>query len=67
MNLPSERPLAVVNCGELVTLSGPQRPRIRDEMKELSILRNAAMLVRRRHNRTDGFADGNRIRPYVRL
>jgi imidazolonepropionase len=46
MNLPSDRPLAVVNCGELVTLAGPPRPRIRGEMKELSILRNAAMLVR---------------------
>lgn len=38
--------LAVLNCGELVTLAGPARPRIRDEMKELSILRGAAMLVR---------------------
>jgi imidazolonepropionase len=46
MNLPSDRPLAVINCGELVTLAGPPRARIRDEMKELSILRNAAMLVR---------------------
>jgi imidazolonepropionase len=46
MNLPSDRPLAVINCGELVTLAGPPRPRIRGEMKELSILRGAAMLVR---------------------
>ena len=40
------RPAAVLNCGELVTLSGPARPRIRDEMKDLSILRGAAMLIR---------------------
>src|SRR6202012_3135255 len=46
MNLPSDQPLAVINCGELVTLAGPPRPRIRGEMKELSILRGAAMLVR---------------------
>jgi imidazolonepropionase len=37
---------AVVNCGELVTLAGPARPRIRQELKELSIIRNGAMLVR---------------------
>src|ERR1700744_3532868 len=46
MNLPSDQPLAVINCGELVTLAGPPRPRIRGEMKELSILRGAAMTVR---------------------
>ena len=40
------KPLAIVNCGEIVTLAGPPRPRIRDEMKELSILGSSAMLVR---------------------
>ncbi len=39
-------PLAVVNCGEIVTVAGPARPRIRDEMKNLSIVRGGAMLVR---------------------
>jgi imidazolonepropionase len=38
--------LAVRNCGELVTLAGPARPRIRDEMKELAIVRGGAMLIR---------------------
>ena len=38
--------LAVLGCGQLVTLAGPKRPRIRDEMKELSILRDGAMLIR---------------------
>jgi imidazolonepropionase len=40
------RPLAVVNCGQLVTLAGPARPRVREEMKELGIVANGTMLVR---------------------
>ncbi len=40
------RSLAVLNCGELVTMAGPARPRVRDELKELSIIKNGAMLVR---------------------
>jgi imidazolonepropionase len=43
---PNSNLLAVVHCGELVTLAGPARPRIRDEMKELSIIRDGAMLIR---------------------
>lgn len=39
-------PLAVIDCGEIVTLAGPARPRIRDEMKDLAIVRDGAMLVR---------------------
>lgn len=46
MNSSTSRPQAVINCGELVTLAGPRRPRIRDEMKELSIVRAGAMLIR---------------------
>jgi imidazolonepropionase len=38
--------LAILDCGELVTLTGPARPRIRDEMRELCIVRGGAMLVR---------------------
>ena len=37
--------LAVVGCGELVTLRGPARPRRGPEMSELSILRGGAMLI----------------------
>lgn len=37
---------AVVNCGELVTLAGPARPRVGAEMRELGIVRDAAMLIR---------------------
>jgi len=38
--------LAVVNCGQLVTLQGPARPRIRQELRKLSIIENGAMLIR---------------------
>ena len=38
--------LAVIGCGELITLTGPARPRIRGELKELSLIRNGAILVR---------------------
>ena len=40
------QPLAVINCGELVTLAGPARPRIRGELRELCIIRSGAMLIR---------------------
>jgi imidazolonepropionase len=38
--------LAVVNCGQLLTLAGPARPRVRHELRELSIIEHGAMLVR---------------------
>lgn len=38
--------LAIINCSQLVTLAGPQRPRTGLELRELSILNNGAMLVR---------------------
>jgi len=37
---------AVINCGQLVTLAGPPRPRIRDELKNLAIVPNGAMMIR---------------------
>lgn len=37
--------LAVVNCSQVVTLSGPARPRVGPEMRELSIIPKGAMLV----------------------
>jgi imidazolonepropionase len=39
-------PFALVNCGQLVTMQGPSRPRVRDEMKDLGIVPNGTMLVR---------------------
>jgi imidazolonepropionase len=37
--------LAVVNCGELVTLAGPARARTGRELRELGIKKDAALLV----------------------
>lgn len=39
------RPLAVVNIGQLVTLSGPARPRVGSELRELGLIPNAALLI----------------------
>jgi imidazolonepropionase len=41
--LPSS--LAVVNCSQVVTLSGPARPRVGPEMRHLSIISGGAMFV----------------------
>ena len=38
--------LAVVNCRQLVTLSGPRRPRSGAEMRELAIITGGAMRIR---------------------
>jgi imidazolonepropionase len=46
MNSSVSKPLAVVNCGELITLAGPRRARVRDEMRDLSIVSSGAMLIR---------------------
>ncbi len=37
--------LAVVNCSQMVTLSGPARPRVGPEMREMSIISDGALLV----------------------
>jgi imidazolonepropionase len=37
--------LAIVNIGQLVTLAGPARPRVGSEMRELGLIRDAALLV----------------------
>lgn len=37
--------LAIINCSQLVTLAGPQRPRVHEELRELSIIEDGAMLV----------------------
>lgn len=38
--------LAIINCGQLVTLAGPARPRVGTELHELSIINDGALLVR---------------------
>jgi imidazolonepropionase len=37
--------LAIVNIGQLVTLAGPARPRVGNELRELGIVENAALLI----------------------
>ncbi len=38
--------LAVINCSQLVTLSGPARPRVGPELRELTIVADGALLIR---------------------
>ena len=40
------RDLAIVNTSQIVTLAGPQRPRVGAELRELAIVPQGAMLVR---------------------
>ena len=37
--------LAIMNIGQLVTLAGPARPRVGEEMRELGLVRDGAMLI----------------------
>jgi imidazolonepropionase len=37
--------LAIVNIGQLVTLAGPVRPRVGDELRQLGVIENAALLI----------------------
>ncbi len=37
--------LAIVNIGQLVTLAGPDRPRVGPELRELGLIGNAALLI----------------------
>jgi imidazolonepropionase len=37
--------LAIVNIGQLVTLAGPARPRIGNELRELAIIEDAALII----------------------
>lgn len=43
-----QKPLLVVNCGQLLTLRGPRRPRVGAEMAELGMIRKGALLIRGR-------------------
>lgn len=44
--MSSSRSLAVVKASQLVTVAGPQRPRVGDEMRQLSIISHGALLIR---------------------
>ncbi|MDR3385408.1 MAG: amidohydrolase family protein, partial [Rudaea sp.] len=37
--------LAIVNIGQLVTMAGPERPRVGAELGELGLIANAALLI----------------------
>lgn len=37
--------LAIVNIGQLVTLAGPVRPRVGEELRELGVVNDAALLI----------------------
>jgi imidazolonepropionase len=38
--------VAVLHASQLVTLAGPEKPRVGSEMSELAIIRNGGMLIR---------------------
>ena len=40
------RSLAIIGASQLVTLAGPRRPRVEQEMRDLAIIRDGAMLIR---------------------
>jgi imidazolonepropionase len=46
LNSARHETFAVTNCSQIVTLAGPARPRINQELRELSILPDGALLVR---------------------
>jgi imidazolonepropionase len=52
-----------VNCGQLVTLSGPARPRVRNELRELAVIDNGIMLVR--NGRIEAVGSRNEIAPRI--
>lgn len=55
--------LAIVNIGQLATLSGPARPRAGVELRDLNLIRDAAMLVEGdRITVVGAYAE---IRPYI--
>ena len=45
MNQDAVKKIAIVNIGQLATLAGPARPRVGAEMRELGVLRDAALMV----------------------
>src|SRR5215813_6367378 len=40
------RSLAIIGASQLVTLAGPRRPRVEQEMRDLAIIRDGAMFIR---------------------
>src|SRR5208282_3748803 len=40
------RTFAVTNCSQILTLAGPARPRVNEELKQLAIIADGALLIR---------------------
>ncbi|MBA3355114.1 MAG: imidazolonepropionase [Pyrinomonadaceae bacterium] len=55
--------LAVINCKQLLTLAGPQRPRVGAEMRELSIISEGAMLVL--NERIEKVGTREQVEPFI--
>lgn len=55
--------LAVLNCGQLVTLAGPARARVGRELRELSIVEDGALLVE--NGRIAGAGPRREIEPLI--
>jgi imidazolonepropionase len=49
--------LAIINCGQVVTLAGPARPRVGPEMAQLGIVAPGALLIRGRQIEQIGTTD----------
>lgn len=53
--------IAIVNCGELLTLRGPARPRTGPELRELGIVKDGTVLIQRGRITYAGRARGTTI------
>jgi len=51
------KPVAVLHASQLVTLAGPNRPRVGPEMSDLAIIRDGGMLIRDGKIETTGSSD----------
>jgi imidazolonepropionase len=55
--------LAIVNCSQLITLNGPSRPRIGNEMHKLSIVKDGAMIIN--NGEIEKVGTRNDVEPFI--
>ncbi|MGH9881175.1 MAG: imidazolonepropionase, partial [Pyrinomonadaceae bacterium] len=55
--------LAIINCRQVVTLAGPARPRVGQELGELSIIEDGALLIR--GQRVEQVGTRSEIEPHI--
>src|SRR5437667_1145724 len=60
---PMAKTLAVINCSQLVTLTGARRPRTGGDLRQLSIIEDGAMIVR--GDRVDAVGRRREIEPLI--